>query len=167
MVDKAMLYYRTPTTRVIDVPDPDNLPAGQKLEFLAPDDLLAGLTDDYTNNIVRKPPPQPSGRRINQTDEGVAGWLITIDGNFINNASNPSTKATTKLHTFRILAQADTYHVHGCFGLRYPNGPVYEQLLEPSSIRGLMIANTRGRHIGTTKEIFDFSVTLSYGGDVV
>lgn len=158
----CLIFYRTPTTRIIDVADPNNLPAGQKLLFTPPNDLASGIQEDYTNNIIRKIPPQPSGRRINQTDEGVAGWLITVEGNFIKGTGT----SDSRIHNFRKLAQADTYHVHGVFGLKYPNGPAWLQAIDPNTTKGLMITFVRGKHVGLTKELVDFSMQFSYGGDI-
>jgi len=163
----AMLFYRTPTTRIVDsgFGTPAlllaNAPA-QCLLFTPPNDLAARLIDNCTNNIVRKPPPEPFSRRIRQTDEGVAGWLITVEGNFIGAVGD----AAAKLHNFWKLPQGDTYHVFGVFGITYPNGPSYIQTIDPAATKGLMITNKQDTHVGLTKEIVDFSIQLSYGGDV-
>jgi len=155
----ALLFYRTPTTDVVTIPNPDNLPAAQKLLFTPPDDLTNGIEETWDNNIVRKVPPKPSGRKLIQTDEGFNGWILVISGNYIVATGD----SATKLHDFRKLPQADVVHVLGIFGIQYPNGPAYLNI-DPDTTKGLMIQNTRGRHVGRTKNIFDFSVTLSFGG---
>lgn len=171
----AMLFYRlhSNSTDKANVPNPSNLPAGQKLLFTPPAELARKFSDNYTNNIVRLPPAQPSGRYVNQNDEGFAGWLMNIEGDYYQNDAT-----ATKLHAFRILAQAeDTYHPHGVFGLWYPNGPAYVQddisegcptglSIDPDSTHGLMIVTADGAHIGITKELVDFSAQLSYGGQL-
>ena len=155
----ALLFYRTPTTQISQVPDPANLPAAQKLLFTPPDDLASGIEEDWTNNIVRKVPPKPSGRKLIQTDEGFSGWILTISGNYLI----ASAGSATKIFDFRKLPQADSIHTLGVFGIVYPNGPSYLNI-DPNTTKGLMIQNTRGRHIGNTTQLFDFSVTLSFGG---
>lgn len=161
----CFIFYRTVATPKSNptYADPVNLPAGQKLLFTPPDNLAARMNDDYTNNIVRKIPPNPGGRRINQTDEGVAGWIITVEGDFLKDQPG----ATTKLHTFRTLPQSDATHVFGIFGLQYPNGPSWLQDIDPVPTKGLMIENVRGAHTGITKELVDFSIRFSYGGDLL
>ena len=155
----ALLFYRTPSTKQTDVADPNNLPAAQKLLFTPPDDLTSGIEEVWNNNIVKKVPPKPSGRKLIQTDEGFSGWQLTISGNYIVSSGD----AATKIHDFRKLAQADSFHVLGVFGILYPNGPAYLNI-DPDDTQGLMIQDTRGKHVGITREIFDFLVTLSFGG---
>jgi len=155
----ALLFYRTPTTKTTQVANPANLPAAQKLSFTPPNDLASGIEEDWTNNIVRKVPPKPSGRKLIQTDEGFSGWVLTISGNYLI-ANGDS---ATKIFNFRKLPQADSFHTLGVFGIVYPNGPTYLNI-DPNTTKGLMIQNTRGRHIGNTTQLFDFSVTLSFGG---
>jgi len=155
----ALLYYRTPTTTKALVPDPTNLPAAQQLLFTPPDDLASGIEETWDNNIVRKVPPKPSGRKLIQTDEGFSGWSLTISGNYIVDSGD----SATKIHDFRKLAQADSVHELGVFGIQYPNGPAYLNI-DPDDTLGLMIVSTIGKHVGITKEIFDFGINVSFGG---
>ncbi len=161
VVNNAFLFYRTPTTRQNDIANPEDLPDGQKLIFIPSPDLVNSLDEVYQNNIVRKIPPKSRGRRLIQTDEGFASWLPVIAGNFEVDQG----EARTKLDIFRRLGQSDSFHVFGVFGLQYPNGPSYLNV-DPTDKLGFMIEQTRGKHVGITKEIMDFSVSLSYGGDV-
>jgi len=158
----AMLFYRTASTLQGAIPDPVNLPAGQKLLFTPPSDLASGIDEAYDNNIVRKVPPKPSGRKLIQTDEGFSGWLLTLSGNYVIESN---VESATKLFDFLKLPQGINELLFGVFGILYPNGPNYLNI-DPDSTRGLMLVNRRGKHIGITKEIFDFSVTASYGGDI-
>ena len=73
----AMLFFRTASTLQGAVPDPVDLPAAQKLLFTPPNDLASGIDEVHDNNIVRKIPPVPSGRRLMQTDEGSKQWILT------------------------------------------------------------------------------------------
>lgn len=160
-----MIFYRTPSSKISTYATPALLYAAlpaQCLLFTPPNDLASGISDDYTNNVVRKLPSAPFGRKILQYDEGVAGWNITVEGNYVKGDANDG-----KLHSFEILPQSDDYHTSGIFGIVYPNGPNWLQSIDPSNTKGLMITNRRGRHVGITKELVDFSITFSYGGDVV
>ncbi len=157
----AMLYYRTPTTTSVIVPDPNNLPDAQKLLFTPPDDLAAGIDERHTNNIVRKVPPIPRGRKIIQTDEGFKEKIFTLHGNFIVDSND----APDKLDDFVIIGQSDDYHKFGVFGISYPNGPSY-LTKDSTNTQGFMIEEKGGKHIGITKEIFDFSVRISFGGTI-
>lgn len=152
----AILYYRTAATLLTTIA---LLPAAQKLTFTPPNDLASGIEEEWTNNIVRKVPPKPSGRKLIQTDEGFSGWILTISGNYLVGEGNSS----TRLFNFRKLPQGITDLPLGVFGIVYPNGPSY-LTINPTSVGGLMIQSTRGKHIGLTTQLFDFSVSLSFGG---
>lgn len=158
----AMLFYRTALSLQTTTPNPADLPDIQKLLFTPPDDLSSGIDETYDNNIVRKVPPKPSGRKIIQTDEGFSGWILTLSGNYIISSN---TESATKLFDFLKLPQAIDELKFGVFGILYPNGPDYLNI-DPIATKGLMLMNRRGKHLGITKEIFDFSVTASYGGDI-
>jgi hypothetical protein len=169
----AMLFYRTPTTRQSDVPSPIDLPSGQKLLFTTPADLASRFNDSYVNNIIRQIPAQPFGRHINQNDEGSSGWTFGIEGDYLTATADSS----TKLHIFEKLPQGDTYHVFGCFGIWYPRGPAYQQddisegcptgfSIDPDNLHGLMITSRSGAHTGISSQLVDFSVQMSYGGDL-
>ena len=156
----AMLFYRTAATLKSNptYADPNNLPADQKFLFTPPNDLMSGIDESWDNNIVRKVPPKPGGRKLIQTDEGFKGWIFTLSGNYIVGSSNED-----KLFNFTKLVQGITEMPLGIFGILYPNGPNYLNQ-DPDADKGLMIMNRTGKHIGITKEIFDFSVTVSFGG---
>ncbi len=158
----AMLFYRTAASLQATTPDPDDLPNEQKLLFTPPDDLASGIDEFYENNIVRKIPPKPSGRKLIQTDEGFKGWVLTLSGNYIIESNIQS---ADKLFDFIVLPQAIDELSFGVFGISYPNGPAYLNI-DPDDTLGLMLMSRRGKHVGITKEIFDFSVTSSYGGDI-
>jgi len=157
----AMLFYRTLTTKKVTIPDPNDLPAGQKLLFTPPEDLAKLLDDELRLNIVRTPPALTGGRRINQSDQGVISWLVTIEGDY----DTGSTEAP-KIYDFTKIPQYDTFHKFGCIGLSYPEGPSELVLIDPTDTIGFMIEAKRGRHIGITKNLVDFGVRLSFGGDL-
>lgn len=171
----AMIFYRLKSnnTDKASVPNPSNLPAGQKLLFTPPGALARKIQDDYTNNIVRVSPTQPYGRHVNQNDEGFSGWILHMEGDYYQ-----ADATAAKLHQFRKHAQGeDTYHPFGIFGVWYPNGPGYVQdnlatgcatglSIDPDSTHGLMIVTASGNSVGITKELVDFVMQLSYGGDI-
>ncbi len=155
----AILFFRTASTLVTPIA---SLPDNQRLEFIPPNDLASGIDEDHENNIVRKIPPKPSGRRIIQTDEGFKGWLLTLSGNYIIDSN---VESADKIFAFINIPQGIIELPFGVFGISYPNGPTYLNI-DPNNTRGLMVVRRRGKHVGITKEIFDFSVTVSYGGDI-
>jgi len=155
----AILYFRTVATLLTPIA---SLPAAQRLEFTPPNDLASGIDEEHENNIVRKVPPKPSGRRIIQTDEGFSGWILTLSGNYIIESN---VESATKLFDFINIPQGIIELPFGVFGISYPNGPSYLNI-DPDNTKGLMIMRRRGKHVGITKEIFDFSATVSYGGDI-
>jgi len=161
MVDNALLYFRTLSTRAIDggFSNPEDLPTTQKILFTPPADLSSGLDDIYENNIVKKVPPKPFGRTLIQTDEGFKNWEITLQGNFAILLSS----SADKLHSFMVEPQGDSYHTFGKFGILYPNGPTYLNK-DATDTQGFMLTRRIGKHIGITKEIFDFAVGVSFGG---
>lgn len=159
----AMLFFRTASTLQAVVADPVDLPAAQKLLFTPPNDLASGIDEVHENNIVRKIPPVPSGRKLIQTDEGFKQWILTLSGNYIIDSN---VESADKLFDFINTPQGITELTFGVFGISYPNGPTYLNI-DPDDTRGLMIMSRSGKHVGITKEIFDFSVTVSLGGDVV
>jgi len=156
----AILYFRTPATLVTPIA---SLPSAQRLEFTPPNDLASGIDERQKNNIVRKVPPKPSGRRLIQTDEGFESWILVLSGNYIIESN---VEAADKLFDFMNIAQGITELPFGVFGISYPNGPNYLNK-DCTATQGFMIMDRGGKHIGITKEIFDFSVTISFGGDIV
>jgi hypothetical protein len=155
----AMLYYRTQASTAIITPDPDNLPSAQKLLFSVPDDIMAGIEETWANNNVKRIPPASRGKKRLQTDEGKGPWIVTISGNYITTSGD----SADKIDAFRNLSQDDDYHIHGVFGIKYPNGPAY-LTQDATNLKGWMIDSMFGKHVGTTKEIFDFGIILSFGG---
>lgn len=155
----AILYFRTAATLVTPIA---SLPSNQRLEFTPPNDLASGIDEGHENNIVRKVPPKPSGRRLIQTDEGFKEWILTLSGNYIIDSN---VESADKIFAFINIPQGITELPFGVFGISYPNGPTYLNI-DPDATKGLMVMRRRGKHVGITKEIFDFSVTVSYGGDI-
>ena len=59
----ALLFFRTPSNTKVLVPDPQNLPGFQKLEFIFPADIMEGVNETYNNNIKQLPIPNQDGTR--------------------------------------------------------------------------------------------------------
>ena len=156
----AILYYRTAATLLTPIA---SLPDNQRLEFTPPEDLASGIDEVHENNIVRKIPPIPSGRKLIQTDEGFKAWVLTLSGNYIIDSN---VESADKLFNFINIPQQIEELLFGVFGITYPNGPNYLNI-DPNGTRGLMIMRRSGKHVGITRDIFDFSVTVSLGGNVV
>ncbi len=160
----AILYYRTPTTRTIDVAptdysDPQNLPTSQKLEFVFPDDIMEGVNEQYKNNIKQIPIPNQDGsRKLNIQENGLEINTLTINGVF----KKDSGVGIADLRAMRLIKQVDTYHLFGVFGIEIDNAPQFN--LDPNTTRGYHIINTTIGYHGVRSTRYDFSFTLGFGG---
>ena len=57
--------------------NPADLPSAQKLDFTFPDNVLEGLKESYTNNIIDIPVPNSEGvRRVNKQENGLKSGHI-------------------------------------------------------------------------------------------
>jgi hypothetical protein len=121
MPTKIMLYYRDESSHVGITPDPDDLPAAQRWEFMAPDDITEGVQERYRNNIKVFYPPRPDGvRKANIIDNGFAGWRFRLFGNVLIS----SALADTRIQAFRKLKNVSSTSLpFGVFGLSAPNWP--------------------------------------------
>ncbi|KKM81412.1 hypothetical protein LCGC14_1330050 [marine sediment metagenome] len=157
----AILFYRTPTTRIADVADPQNLPTGQKLEFTFPDDIMEGINEDYRNNIKQIPIPNQDGvRKLNIQENGLNTYTLTLNGVFKKTAG----VGIADLKVMRILKQVDTTHIFGIFGIEIDNAPEFN--LDPDGTKGFHIISTTTGYAGVKTTRYDFSVTLGFGGTV-
>ena len=157
----AIIYYRTPTSKISDIADPQNLLAAQKLEFTFPDNILEGVSEQYDNNIKQIPIPNQDGtRKINLQENGLSAFTLTVNGVFKKSSGN----GVSKLKDMRKLKQVDTHHLFGVFGLEIDSTPDFN--LDPSATAGFHIksVNIGYQSVNTTR--FDFSVTFGFGGTV-
>jgi hypothetical protein len=171
IMTNAILYYRTPTTRAIDagyttVPLLFSNAPKQCIQFSAPNNIFEGVDEDYDNMITPQPSVQPTGvRRIFIRDNGMKARSFTIRGRLLQPAND-----VNKLKKFRTILQQDTYHIHGCVGVYYPNAPFFS--IDPASDtsstvnadRGFAITNTRITHTGKIIQRAFFTATLQFGG---
>jgi len=159
----AILFYRTPSTRILDVADPQALDTTQKLEFTFPDDIMEGINEQYQNNIKQIPIPNQDGaRKLNVQENGLQNYTITINGVF---EKGGSTLGITRLKEFRVLKQVDTYHQFGIFGIEVDNAPQFN--IDPDDTLGFFIQSTQVGYAGVRFNRYDFSVTLGFGGTAV
>lgn len=158
----ALLFFRTNATRQALVPDPQNLPVGQRLNFSFPDNVLEGIERVYKNNLSKTPGLSNSGvRKITLDDTGVkTNPTYRVHGNF----ENPEVlDSVTKLFFFESILQIEqAFHVEGIFGLLLPGATPFDT--DPDSTKGLGIEGTMLKHKGPSNTIFDFAVDLTLGG---
>jgi len=158
----AILYTRTPTTRVADVADPQSLPTAQKLEFTFPDDIMEGVNETYENNIKSITSPNQDGaRKINIQENGLSNSTIAINGVFKKTAG----VGIAQLQILRKQKQVDTFHIFGNIGLEIDNAPEFN--LDPTATTGFHIISTTVGYAGVRTTRYEFSVTLGFGGTVV
>jgi len=151
----GILYYRTEGTLVTAI---SSLPAGQKLIYDAPDDLLEALTEFYENRINPQQSVNSAGvRRIFLRDDGLKARRFLIRG--------VMTKTSTdipKIKAFRVLPQTTATLIHGIFGLKLDNADFYDQ--DPTATSGLMIGKVTIGYVGERFNRYAFEIELYFGG---
>jgi len=160
----AILFYRDETHESTGdgFDDPQSLPLSPyKLEFIFPDDILEGISEQYENNIKYIPVPNQDGvRKINVQENGLMRDEFTVYGVFSKNVS----ASIIRLKALRKLKQVDTIHLYGRIGLEIDNAPEFS--LDPNGTRGLSIKSTTIGYAGIKTTRYDFSVVLGFGGTV-
>ena len=150
--------------------DPADLPSAQKLEFTFPDNVLEGLTETYTNNIINIPVPNSEGvRRINKQENGLKSVSVSVKGLLKNTQTD-----IQKLKTIRQTPQLDLQHPNGRIGFYSPNATEFS--LDPSATvsgstnvpatQGYTISDVTIGYAGQTKTRYSFQLTLNFGGIV-
>ena len=148
--------------------DPADLPSAQKLEFTFPDNVLEGLKEDYSNNIMDIPVPNSQGvRRVNKQENGLKYISLSINGMLKNTQTD-----IQKLKTIRQTPQLDQQHPFGRIGFYSPNATEFS--LDPSAtiVSSVDVPATKGYTIsavtigysGQSKTRYSFSATLNFGG---
>ena len=160
----AVLFYRTDSTLTTAVA---SLPAGQKLEYDAPDNILETVQEVYQNRINEQVSVTTEGnRQIFIRDDGLATRSLVIQGVIRKESTD-----ITKLKQFRILPQTTTNLVHGRFGIKIGNATHYQ--IDPRKDnydgsgaigRGLMIKDMTIGYSGQEKTRYAFRITLAFGG---
>jgi hypothetical protein len=150
--------------------DPANLPSAQILTFTFPDNVLEGISESYTNNIISIPVPNSEGvRRINKQENGLKSITLKINGVLKNTQTD-----IQKLKTIRQTPQLDLQHPYGRIGFYSPNATEFS--LDPSATvsgstdvpatQGYTINNVDIGYIGQKKTRYSFQLTLNFGGIV-
>lgn len=166
----ALLYYRTyptpntpwagaPDTRAVTIPDPHNLPSGQILDFVFPNNMLEGVTKQFQKNVKKIPKANPTVNRVDKQYNGMLGSQITLRGNFKNPDSNTDLK---KLETFLTQYDIDGYHIFGNLGFYSPNALRYS--FDPNNNQGYTVDKFTIGRFGIRNQIYDFEFTLDFGG---
>ena len=175
----AILFYRTDSTIGSEIDtrkkasgstyyNPTALPSAQKLDFTFPDNVLEGLKESYTNNIIDIPVPNSEGvRRVNKQENGLKSVSLMINGMLKNTQTD-----IQKLKTIRQTPQLDAQHPFGRIGFYSPNATEFS--LDPSAtiVSGVNVPATQGYTIsavtigytGQSKTRYSFSATLNFGG---
>ena len=150
--------------------NPSSLPSAQKLDFTFPDNVLEGVSESYSNNIINIPVPNSEGvRRINKQENGLKSITLKINGVLKNTQTD-----IQKLKTIRQTPQLDLQHPYGRVGFYSPNATEFS--LDPSATisgstnvpatQGYTISDVDIGYIGQKKTRYSFQLTLNFGGIV-
>ena len=148
--------------------DSADLPPAQILTFTFPDNVLEGLSESYTNNIIDIPVPNSEGvRRVNKQENGLKSVSLMINGMLKNTQTD-----IQKLKTIRQTPQLDAQHPFGRIGFYSPNATEFS--LDPSATivssadvpatQGYTISAVKIGYTGQSKTRYSFSATLNFGG---
>ena len=151
-------------------PSAVGFPSAQKLDFTFPDNVLEGLSESYSNNIINIPVPNSLGvRRINKQENGLKSITVKISGVLKNTQTD-----IQKLKTIRQTPQLDLQHPYGRIGFYSPNATEFS--LDPSATvsgstdvpatQGYTISDVTIGYIGQKKTRYSFQLTLNFGGIV-
>jgi len=164
---EAIIFYRDPSSRIIDTADPHNLPVGQRLNFTLPNNIWQSIEEFYANNNKKFPIPTPRGavKKIGVSPVGMKKYQRIIRGYFKDDAS----ASIDKLRAFRKIAQNDSYHEFGGFGMDFgpeaANGFGQVDDGDPDDTFGWTFDEyTLKNFSNLTNKVYDFSVTLGFGG---
>lgn len=159
---EALIYYRTPTSRIVDTADPHNLPAGQRLNFTLPDNVFQHIEEEYNNNNKKFPIPTAKGatKRIGVSPAGMKGMNRVVRGYFKGSVSG----SIAKIKAFRKLQQIDSYHEFGVFGMTFaPEATEFDE--DPDNTFGWTFDGYTLKNLSQlTNKVYDFSVRMSFGG---
>ena len=155
MVD-ATYYYRTAATKTTAI---TSLPAAQKLDFVAPLDVLEFIEEDYELNIKQYSPPTPGIRRTNLIDNGLLFDKFLTRGYF---KTGQEIVSMEKIKTFRRLRMQNTDFPQGIFGIFHETATPFN--IDPNSNTGLMLKGITWRNESRIGSIYDFSIRWLKGG---
>lgn len=159
----AIFFYRTPSSRIVDTADPANLPSGQKLTFSLPTNVWEAVDENYANNNKKFPIPTSLGgvKKIGVGPAGMKSYTRKIRGYFKDPGSD-----IEQLRVFRKLAQVDSYHEFGIFGVRFPSeASAFDVDGDPDNTFGWTFDEyTLKNRSAFSNKIYDFSIDISFGG---
>jgi len=164
---EALFFHRTPTSRIIDTPLAHNLPAPQRLNFTLPNNIWQGIEEYYMNNNKKFPIPTSKGniKKLGVSPVGLKKYYRIVRGYFKDDAS----ASVDKLRLFRALQQIDSYHEFGIFGMDF--GPEAASAFDvaddgdPDDTFGWTFDEyTLKNFSNLSNKVYDFSITLSFGG---
>lgn len=170
----SLLYYRLASNNTTkqDIPDPNNLPAVQKLEFTQPNRILEGISELYENIITRQTSVNQSGvRRLFNRDDGMKAREFTINGRL---DKEPADVSVNKIMDFRTRLQRETpAHPHGIIGFLSGNSgnfsvdPNALAANDPTNVAtlGLMIGRTEIGYNGRIVKRLSFRMIVYFGGE--
>ena len=162
---EGLIFYRTPSSRIVDTADPHNLPAGQRLNFTLPDNVWQEIEEEFRLNNKKFPIPTSKGgvKKIGVSPAGLKGGTRIVRGYF-NGGSVAASIA--KLRAFRKLQQIDSYHEFGVFGmLLSPDAPELDIEGDPDNTFGWTYDRYTFKNQSILQnKVYDFLVELSFGG---
>jgi len=157
----ALLFFRQQPTRQSVVPDPDDLPADQKMIFTLPEDLLESVSMIHENNIKDSPVSNPDGvRKINKQDNGLQQLVLTFRGRF----KDASVDIETLQRFTRQLQVENVFHQFGIFGFKASNTTSTPFNFDPDDTFGFSIKRFTLSRVGGKPKNFDFEIVLTSGG---
>ena len=164
---EALFFHRTPSTRILDVADPHNLPVAQRLNFTLPDNIWQAVEEYYRNNNKKFPIPTAKGlvKKIGVSPVGMKGYSRKIRGYFKDDAS----ASIDKLRVLRKVQQIDSYHEFGVFGVDFgPEASTGFALTDdgdPDDTFGWTFDEYTLKNLSSlSNKVYDFSIDISFGG---
>jgi len=161
---EALIFYRTPTSRIIDTADPHNLLAAQRLNFTLPDNIWQSVEEEFRLNNKKFPIPTSKGgvKKIGVSPVGLKGGTRKVRGYFKGSVA----ASIAKLRAFTKLQQIDSYHEFGVFGMEFsPQAPDFDILGDPDNTFGWTFDAYTLKNLSIfSNKVYDFSVDLSWGG---
>ena len=157
---EALLFHRTPTTKISDTADPYALPTAQKLEFTLPGNVWEAIEETFQLNHKKIPIPTPLGasKKIRFTPVGMLPYSRKISGFF-----KDAPTGLDRIYTFRKLTMVDTHHEFGIFGLKVPQFPKLDS--DPTNTFGWSFDGYQLKNFSRLiNKIVDFTIDIGFGG---
>jgi len=161
---EALIFYRTPTSRIVDTADAHNLPAAQRLNFILPDNVWESVEETFRINNKKFPIVTSKGgvKKIGVVPVGLKMGSRKVRGYFKGSVA----ASVAKLRAFRKLQQIDSYHEFGVFGMVFsPQAPDLDIEGDPDNTFGWTYDEYTLKNLSSlSNKVYDFSVELSFGG---